>query len=181
MIRYIILVLSVLLFGSCATTEETATDETEELSGIEVDESLYPDWYSDNKLGESRDGVLSGYAKSTGSDPDWAFENARSQANANLRVWIDDQVEEARANVEENDNGAADREFIIQLRNAVATLEFDDAALNREEFNDNGAVYVVVKIETASTEILDEIGTRLGNTYTDLWQAMLTTNPLNSW
>jgi hypothetical protein len=181
MIRYILLVLLVLLLGSCGTTEEAAISENEELSGIEVDESLYPDWYSDNKLGESRDGVLSGYAKSTGSDPEWAFENARSQANANLRVWIDDQVEEARANVAENDNDATDREFIIQLRNAVATLEFDDAALNREDFNDNGAVYVVVKIETTSTEILDEIGSKLGNTYTELWQAMLNTNPLISW
>jgi hypothetical protein len=180
MIRNVLFLSIFILLISCGTTEEAADSETEEIAELEVDETLFPEWYKDGQLGEVTDGVLTGYAKSLGSDTDWAYNNARKQADTNLRVWIDDQVEVARATISDNNSGAADREFIIQLRNAVITLDFDDASVESDHFEYNGSSFVVVKIETQSSEVIERIGSRLGN-YAGIWEEMRQTEYLNDW
>lgn len=180
MIRFALFLLPFLLVISCGTTEETTESEMGGIDDLEVDETLYPEWYHDGRLGEVTDGVLAGYAKSLGSDREWAYNNARRQADSNLRVWIDDQVEEARVNVTENNNEASDREFIIQLRNAVAALEFDNASVETDHFEYNGSTFVVVKIVTPSSEVLEMVGSRL-RSYANVWNAMRQTEYLNGW
>lgn len=169
---------------SCGTTEETTdSEQPEDISeaGLVIDEAFLPDWYSVGKLGEAADGSLNGYAISLGSDSDWAYENARRQASVNLRVWIDNQLEEARSVVAENDNSASDREFILQLRNAVSSLDFDDSVADREQFEDNeNALHVVVRIETSTDTVLDEIEQKLVN-YSGIWSQMKESAPLAEW
>ena len=180
MIRNVLFLSISMLLISCGTTEEAAEPESDEIAELEVDETLFPEWYKDGQLGEVSDGVLTGYAKSLGSDSDWAYNNARKQADTNLRVWIDDQVEEARSTISDDNSGAADREFIIQLRNAVISLDFDDASVETDQFEYNGSTFVVVKIETPSSEVLDRVGERL-NSYAGIWSEMRETEYLNGW
>lgn len=191
MIRYFTFTLTALfLLASCATVEETADDDNGEEgqdemelaeTDLDVDEELLPDWYSVEKRGEVINGTLYGYARSLGSDRDWAYENALRQANSNLRIWIDQQVEVARASLAE-DNGAADeREFIIQLRNAVTTLEFEQAEVESTDFEDNdGARHVVIKIELTSDDVLSELEEKLG-AFSQVWNQMKEQEPLVDW
>jgi len=175
--------MSILLI-SCGTTEEgVESGQPEEISeaGPEINEDLLPGWYSMGKLGEAADGSLNGYAISMGSDSDWAYENAKRQASVNLRVWIDDQLEEARSVVAENEDSASDREFILQLRNAVSGLDFDDSTADREEFEgEENTLHVVVRIEASSDSVLGELEQKLVN-YSAIWNQMKETAPLSDW
>ncbi len=178
-----ILLFSILLI-SCGTTGETVDSEPPDgiADGVtEIDESFLPEWYSVEKLGEAANGSLMGFAKSPGSDRDWAFENAKRQASVNLRVWIDNQLEEARSNVAESDETASDREFILQLRNAVSSLEFDNSVAESESFEDGeNVLYVVMRIETSSDSVLEELEQKLAN-YSGVWNRMVETAPLADW
>ncbi len=185
MLRTLVCLLPLLLILiSCATPEETVDDaDPDELSEEEmlVDEALFPDWYKIDKLGEASDGVLTGYAKSLGSDVEWAYDNALSQAGSNLRIWVDDQLEEARTEVAEEHDEAADREFILQLRNAITSLDFPDVSVETDNFeDDDGSLFVVVKVETSSTDVLDELGEKLSD-YSGIWNRMLQSESLSNW
>jgi hypothetical protein len=186
MLRKLVCLIPLILLMSCATAEETANDndiDPDELTAEEflVDEELFPDWYKIDTLGEASDGVLTGYAKSLGSDVEWAYNNALRQAGTNLRIWVDDQLEEARTEVADAHDEASDREFILQLRNAVTSLDFPDVTVQTDDFeNGNGSLYVVVKVETSSTDVLDELGEKLSG-YSDIWNQMLQTDAIRNW
>jgi hypothetical protein len=184
MLRKLVYLIPLILLISCATAEETANDDDpDELTMEEflVDEELFPDWYKIDTLGEASDGVLTGYAKSLGSEVEWAYDNALKQAGTNLRIWVDDQLEDARTEVAEEHDEASDREFILQLRNAVTSLDFPDVTVQTDDFEDgNGSLYVVVKVETSSTDVLDELGEKLSG-YSDIWNQMLQTDAIRNW
>ncbi len=175
-----LLLITVLLVSGCATVEDTAEPEIEIEEPEVEDIRITPDWYPEETLGELEGEQLIGYGRSLGSTEEWAFDNAERQAAANLRSWIDRQVEQARIVLAETDPEADEREFIIQLRNAVVTIDFDEALFSRESFEQEGVWHVAVRLEVPVESVLQRITENLAVNL-ELWEQMLEMEPLSRW
>lgn len=177
------LVLSLLLVTSCAPLEEV-TDASEERVAEEetaTEETLWPDWFTPGTQALLSEGVLISFASAPGSDVDWARSNAESQVLANLRVWVDTALEQAREEVSGSTEQASERDLILQLRNVVYALDLSGVEVTSEHLErDNGTVHVFVKAEIPSSRLLEEIGTRLPG-YEGVWREMLASQPLSEW
>lgn len=188
MIRIYLLLSVCILLSSCAAVEEATEKEPQpapdEVTG-EVAEGTedYPEWYQPETEAVIEDGLITSFSRSPGSDIEWAKQNAEIQAEANLRFWIDSQVEQARTAVADEDEQASERAFIMLIRNAVNNLDFSNLEFRNESVEDaDGILHVYVRAETAPDELLAELNRELtGYGYTDTWNRMTEVEPLRSW
>lgn len=165
-----------IIYG-CATPEPSGSGEPEEIS---VEEDQYPSWYTPGKLGEASGGDLSGFGTALGSETGWTIENAARQAKVNLRSWIDEQLEEVRRRIEESDERAADREFIIDLRNSVVGLELTETPQQQEILEENGSIRVVVRIRVSVSDVLQVLDRQM-KPHDEIWNKMRDSDLLRSW
>jgi|GEM_PF-3505906 len=179
------LVLSLLLLTiSCAPLEEVAEEPEETTVAAEEaggSEEIWPDWFNPETSAQVTEGLVISFASAPGSDVEWARNHAESQVLANLRVWVDTALEQARDEVSNSTDQASERDLILQLRNAVHALDLSNVEVTSEHLErDNGTVHVFVKAEVPSTVLLDEIGTQLPG-YEGIWRQMLASQPLSEW
>lgn len=181
--RYLCLFLfiSALTGSGCATTEPSGERENEiEEVSVETEEEQLPAWYTPGKIGEAAGGRLSGFGTALGSEPEWTVANATRQANVNLRFWIDEQLEEVRRRIEESDERAADRDFILDLRNSLVSLELSKLPEQQEIFEDNGTIRVLVRIRVDASEILEILDRQL-ESHDEIWGKLRSSGFLQSW
>ncbi|MEX1063283.1 MAG: hypothetical protein WEC12_06745 [Balneolaceae bacterium] len=182
--RLIFCSMAVLAFISCSTTEEIAEQGSEPAETAETVEedpvSPYPEWYADNTRGESSDGMLYGYGKSPGSDAEWALDNAEEQAGANLRGWIDEQLEKAREEITDDIDSASGSDFIRQLRNAVNELDFTNAGVRSEHTEEENSLFAFAKLEASASDLLQDLETALAD-HAGIWELMVESVSLRSW
>ncbi|MEX0994426.1 MAG: hypothetical protein WD599_02795 [Balneolaceae bacterium] len=154
--------ISILAGFGCATHEPAVERENEaEDLPVGVEEEQLPAWYTPGKIGEAAGGRLSGFGTALGSEPEWTVANATRQANVNLRFWIDEQLETARRQIEESDERVADRDFILDLRNSLVSLELSKLPEQQEIFEDNGTIRVLVRIRVDASKILEILDRQL--------------------
>lgn len=169
-----------ILYG-CATPEPSGAGEpVDEPEEISAEEGYYPSGYTPGKLGEASGGDLYGFGTALGTETGWTIENAARQAKVNLRSWMDEQLEEARSRIVESDERAADREFIIDLRNSVVGLELTETPQQQEIIEENGSIRVWVRIHVSVSEVLEVLDRQL-EPYDEIWNKMKDSGLLRSW
>lgn len=141
--------VSLIIFCSCATVEQTADDIAEDETEM-VDEER-PEWYdySNRSYADSLSFVGIGLASSIDSNN--AREQALEQADANLRYAIDAFAEEIRSELAEGAGGDEfnSASFIINLRNTIHNLPLEeDIEITSEHVDKSGSVHqVYIKAE----------------------------------
>lgn len=186
--RVLLLSLGLMLTaGGCTVPAPLSDGSTEAGPAAEESAPASPsgggitlEWFPENRIGDYRDGKLMGYARAPGSNPDWAFENASWQAHANLRIWIDEQVEKARQELNGRVDAVSDREFIMDLRRAVNRLDFSEAEVHTEQFEEGETHFVYLRVEESPARVLEELDQQL-ESWSSVWQQMKQTEPLRSW
>lgn len=155
---YLPLLLSLFIFVSCGTMEETTVDDPEpsEDETEVVGEYAAPEWYSYTTRSYSDSASFTGIGLAASVDEAEARSKATKQAVAKLKLSVDRYAENVRTELaEESGNGEfISAEFIIDLRNAVQNISIEDELETTEEHIETGEsvhrIYVKVTLSRES-------------------------------
>lgn len=160
----------ILLAAACATQEtaqdDAATEPDEDIEETERVEEAAPEWYERTVRSDRDSTSFYGFSHAVASTESEAQDLSEEMALSNLRFEIDRFAEDLRRDLEEEEgeDPFGTSRFIIDLRNVIQDLSFDDVEMEHYSHDDNGVVDVYTRVktdisliaETLSSEISDE-------------------------
>ncbi len=153
------------IVSACSSTKSTSVSSGKE---------MYPAWYASS--GFTSDSVsFYGYASAVSSDSIIAMANAELMARSRLESSLAEQIEEVRAELEEDGSSiATNSDFILTLRNAHQKVEGSAKDAQGEAFSKEGYFLGFAKVSISRAELMDlmENGFRGKQSY---WNAINST------
>ena len=148
-----------LILASCSPSEPLAEEEIED---VEEEVTTVPGWYDDSVYSTTDSLAFHGYSMASALDSVRAAELAEQSAIENLKFEIDRHSDQIRNNLAENDDNYNNSEFIINLRNAVQSLNLSDAELTyAHEESEEGVHYVFSRATLARDEALQKLSGKI--------------------
>lgn len=149
------------ILAGCSPSEPLVEDEIEE---AEVEISAAPEWYDDRVQSTVDSLAFHGYSMASASDSARAAELAEQTAFENLKFEIDRHSDHVRSSLAEGNDGYDNPEFIINLRNAVQSLNLSGAEITHAHEESEAGVHYIYSRATLSRE---EVQQKLSEYITD--------------
>lgn len=163
--------IAALLIATACATQETAQDEPsepepeEEIAETERVEVSAPEWYDRTVRSDSDSLYFYGYAHAVSSAESEAIELSEDMAITNLRFEVDRFAEDLRRGLEEEhgEDPYGTSRFIIDLRNAIQDLSFDDADVKHEFQDEEGAIDAYTKASLTISSVAERLHVQISD------------------
>lgn len=158
------IVAALLIFSSCASTEDASQSSREAPESEFIDESS-PGWYSPSVESSSDSTAFYGYSHAIASNRTEAAALSEEVALTNLRFEIDRYAEKIRSQLEEEhgSNPYGTSRFIINLRNSVQGMDLSNVQPETEYFEKDGITNAFTKISIPIEDVVNQFSENISD------------------
>lgn len=161
----IFLIAVLVIFSSCSSTENASRTGSAAPESDFIEETS-PEWYNQSVESSVDANTFYGYSHAIASGREEAAELSEDLAISNLRFEIDRYVERVRSTLEDELGGDpySTGRFIINLRNAVQTLEISSLNPETEYFEQSGVTNSFTRISISIDDVAEKLSDKISDT-----------------